>query len=141
LVDKAVDDHGGRVHRLDRVRSAVTGDGWQLSRQTREGWEVMHTTDDLPVQPVDLAMGHHFTSTGPTSHFRTGLMVTGFDGEAHLAVTHETVTERRVGEPTEHRPLEDGELADLLDRMRVPLTDDERGRLLEVVAGFREEAS
>ena len=43
---------------------------------------------------------------------------------------------RRPGEPTEHRPLLDGEPPERLEELGVPLTDDERDRLLEVVAGF-----
>jgi N-hydroxyarylamine O-acetyltransferase len=137
LADGAEVEHEGMSLRLRRVHSRLTGDGWQLSRSTHDGWEVMHTTDDLPVQPVDLVMGHHFTSTAPGSHFTTGLMLTRLGEGVHTAVTDATVTVRRVGEPTEHRPLRDGELDDLLTALAVPVTDDERSRLVEVVDGIR----
>ena len=97
----------------------------------------MHTTDDLPVQPVDLALGHHWTSTHPTTHFRHGLMLTRTGDGVHTTVTHDHLTVRRPGEPTEHRPLEDGELAHLLHELDVPLTPEETDRLLEVVDRLR----
>ena len=40
----------------------------------RREWELVHTIDTLPVRPVDVAMGHHWTSTKKTSHFTTSLM-------------------------------------------------------------------
>src|SRR5699024_12457435 len=46
---------------------------WAIERATDEGWQTMHLFDELPVRPVDVAMGHHWTSTHPDSHFTTGL--------------------------------------------------------------------
>ena len=68
------------------------------------------------------------TTPAPTRpiHFRNMLMVTKHLDGRHVAVTHETVTVRRPGEPTQHRALRDGELSDLLDELAVPLTADER---------------
>ena len=98
----------------------------------------MHTTDELPVQQVDLRAGHHFTSTYPTSHFRHGLMLTRHLPDRHVAVTtHEAVTIRRPGQPTEHHELADGELRTLLDDLQVGLTPDETDRLLAVVTRLR----
>jgi N-hydroxyarylamine O-acetyltransferase len=115
----------------------VAGTGWELHRLRESGWELMHTTDELPVQPVDVTMGHHYTSTFPTSHFRRGLMLSRHGVDRHTTVSHEAVTIRRPGEPTEHRELEDGELEQLLDELAVPLTPEERSRLLGVVAWLR----
>jgi len=55
----------------------------------------------------------------------------------HVAVTHETVTVRRPGAPTQHRRLQEGELGELLDELSVPLTDDERAALDVRVKGLR----
>ena len=139
--DGAEDDHGGWRYRLKQTWSPTVGPGWELQRWREGTWERMHTTDELAVQPVDVVMGHHFTSTFPTTHFRHGLMLSrhGVDeqgGARHTTVTHRTVTVRRPGEPTEHRDLAEGELLELVRDLGVPLTDDEEGRLLEVVAGF-----
>jgi N-hydroxyarylamine O-acetyltransferase len=134
--DGAEDDHLGRRYRLLRRESPDVGPGWELQRWRNEAWELMHTTDELPVQPVDVVMGHHFTSTFPTTHFRHGLMLNKHGDGRHTAVTASTVTFRRPGEPTEHRDLRDGELQQLLHELEIPLTPEEETRLLEVVAGF-----
>ncbi len=137
LQDGAEDDYGGSRHRVRRVDAAEAGPGWELFRLRRDGWELMHTTDEFPVQPVDVTMGHHFTSTYPESHFRHSLMLTKHGDGRHTAVSADSVTFRRPGEPTEHRELRDGELEQLLHELEVPLTSSEEARLLEVVAGLR----
>ena len=53
--------------------------------------------------------------------------------DRHVTVTHESLTIRTPGEPTEHRPLRDGELEEWLTTLDVPLTDVERTRLLDKV--------
>lgn len=136
LEDGATDDYQGWSYRLLRRDSPLAGPGWELQRRRESGWELMHTTDDLPVQPADLTKGHHVTSTHPTSHFTRSLMITRHLPGRHTAVSAEAVTVRRPGEPTEHRPLRDGELRDLLHEVDVPLTTDEETRLLDVVAGL-----
>ena len=97
----------------------------------------MHTHDELPVHPSTSTVGHHFTSTYPTIHFRNMLMLTKHLDGRHLAVTHETLTGRRPGQPTQHRELRGGELSDLLEELAVPLTADEREALLARVSGLR----
>ncbi len=124
LVDGTESDQRGWRYRIERSAA-----GWGLHRLREGGWELTHTTDELPVLPIDVAIGHHWTSTFPGSHFRAGLMLARhFEGH-HVALTGTTVTVRRPGEPTEHRPLRDGELAHWLDVFGVP--DPERGMLLE----------
>jgi N-hydroxyarylamine O-acetyltransferase len=139
LVDGAQQDHGGWGYRLREVSLGAVR-GWTLERWRDDDWEPMHTHDELPVLPADLAVGHHFTSTFPTIHFRTMLMLTKHLDGRHVAVTHETVTERRPGTPTEHRRLREGELGELLEELSVPLTDAERAALDERVRALRETA-
>jgi N-hydroxyarylamine O-acetyltransferase len=128
LGDGSEDGFGGWRYRLRSV-PVGSGRGWALERWRDEHWELMHTHDELPVHPVDLAVGHHFTSTYPSIHFRQMLMLTRHLDDRHVALTHETVTVRRPGTPTEHRALRDGELPDWLDELAVPLTADERAAL------------
>jgi N-hydroxyarylamine O-acetyltransferase len=130
MSDGAEDDYlpGWRY----RVRRTDDGD-WSLDRWREGGWEVAHTTDELTVLPVDVVIGHHFTSSYPGSHFTTGLMLTKHLPGRHVTVTHEALTIRTPGEPTEHRPLRDGELEDWLTALDVPLAPDERARLLDKV--------
>jgi arylamine N-acetyltransferase len=127
MADGAEDDYlpGWRY----RLRRTGTG-GWALHRLRDGGWEVTHTTDELEVKPVDVVMGHHFTSTYPASHFRSGLILAKHLPGRHVTVTHESVTVRTPGEPTEHRPLREGELEEWLSTLEVSLAPDEVSRLL-----------
>jgi N-hydroxyarylamine O-acetyltransferase len=133
LVDGAEDDDGGRVLRVREVPEG-TGRAWELHRRGQAGWELAHTHDELPVRPIDVVHGHHYTSTFPTSIFRQVLMVAGHSGDRHLTLTQSTVTVRRAGAPAEHREITVAELPDLLHELSVPLTDDELRRLLQRVA-------
>jgi N-hydroxyarylamine O-acetyltransferase len=126
MADDAQDDYlPGWRYRLRRNQAGH----WALYRMREQGWEIAHTTDELEVKPVDVVMGHHFTSTYPGSHFRTGLILAQHSDGRHVTVTHETVTVRTPGRPTQHRPLRAGELDDWLSRLDVRLTCDERTRL------------
>lgn len=127
LVDGYEDDQGGW-----RFRVAHEGEPavWRLYRARAHGWEPMHSMDELPVVPQDVEMGHHFTSTFPSSHFTKDLRLAKLLPDRHVTVTGTTVTVRRPGEPTEHRPLAPGELSEWLDRLGTSLTDDETARLL-----------
>ncbi len=138
LVGGAEDGHGGWRYRVREERLG-NGRGWTLERWREQGWELMHTHDELPVQALDVVVGHHYTSTFPTIHFRHMLMVTKHLPGRHVAVTDKTVTVRRPGEPTEHRELREGELPGLLDELGVPLLDGECDRLLARVADLRAE--
>jgi len=126
MSDGAEDDYpaGWRY----RVRRTGAGD-WALHRRREEGWEVAHTTDELEVKPVDVVIGHHFTSTFPGSHFTTGLMVAKHLPGRHVTVTHDSLTVRTPGEPTAHRPLREDELAAWLQTLGVSLTSGENTRL------------
>ncbi len=130
LTDGAEDEYpeGWRY----QVRHTDT-DAWALYRRRNDAWEVAHTTDELEVKPVDVVMGHHFTSTYPGSHFTTGLMIGKHQADFHVTVTHQSLTIRAPGQPTDHRPLRDGELDEWLTTLEVPLTDDERTRLIDKV--------
>jgi N-hydroxyarylamine O-acetyltransferase len=136
LADGAEEDHGGWRYRL-KEEPLGPGRAWTLERWRDGDWELMHTHDELPVQPLDVTVGHHYTSTFPTIHFRSMLMLTKHLEDRHVALTHETVTVRRPGTPTEHRRLREGELGEWLDQLAVPLTDDERAALDVRVVGLR----
>lgn len=130
MVDDAQDDYlPGWAYRLRRTDVGA----WALYRRREDGWEVAHTTDELEVKPVDVVMGHHFTSTYPGSHFTTGLMLAKHLPGHHVTVTHESLTIRTPGQTTEHRALREGEIDDWLSRLDVPLSVDERARLVEKV--------
>ncbi|MGA9748071.1 MAG: arylamine N-acetyltransferase [Nocardioides sp.] len=130
MTDGAQDDYlPGWRYRLVR---AATG-GWALQRHREGGWEVAHTTDELDVIPVDVVIGHHFTSTYPGSHFSTGLILAKHLAGRHVTVTHDSITIRTPGEETEHRPLSEGEIEEWLEKLDVRLARDEQTRLLAKV--------
>ncbi|HEY7226155.1 MAG TPA: arylamine N-acetyltransferase [Micromonosporaceae bacterium] len=136
LVDGATDDQDGWAFRVAAVPHGA-GRAWELHRWHDGAWELMHAHDELPVQPVDLVCGHHYTSTYPASQFRHALMVTRHGKGRHTTLTHGTVTVRRPGQPTEHREISIDELRDLLQEMEVALTDAEQARLIEKVTALR----
>lgn len=117
-----------------RYRLRRTDDGaWALYRMREGGWEIAHTTDELEVKPVDVVMGHHFTSTYPGSHFTTGLVLAKHMPGQHVTVTHQSLTIRTPDQMTEHRALRQGEIDERLSMLNVRLNADERTRLLEKV--------
>lgn len=128
LRDGAEDDYGGRVLRIREVPEGA-GRAWELHRRGQDGWELAHTHDELPVRPVDVVHGHHYTSTFPTSIFRQMLMVAGHATDSHLTITESTVTVRRPGAPTEHHGITLDDVPNLLRQLNVPLTAEESERL------------
>ncbi len=127
LVDGHVEEQaGGWRFRVTRDDDPVA---WRLARARGDGWEPMHSTDELPVVPQDIQIGHHYTSTFPGSHFTQGLVVARHLPGRHVTVTEAAVTVRRPGAPTEHRPLAAGELPEWLELLAPSLTEDERARL------------
>ncbi len=127
MADGAEDDYlPGWRYRLRRTDAHA----WALYRRREEGWELAHTTDELEVKPVDVVIGHHYTSTFPGSHFTRGLILAKHLPGRHVTVTHESLTIRTPREPTEHRPLRTGEINEWLEALEVPLTPDEESRLV-----------
>ncbi|GHD33875.1 arylamine N-acetyltransferase family protein [Nocardiopsis kunsanensis] len=134
LRDGAQDTYGGATHRVRRVVEE-TAVSWELQRWTRGAWERQHTTDELPVRPVDVDMANHYVSAHGDSPFRTMLTVSGHLVEgSHVTLTQGTVTVRRPGARTTKRELGEGELGEWLDRLGVPLTGAEREELHAAVA-------
>ncbi|KGN38051.1 arylamine N-acetyltransferase family protein [Knoellia subterranea] len=139
LVDGGEAVHSGWRHRVRRVSE---GRSWALDRLVHGEWEYMHTMDDLPVQPVDVEMGHHWTSTHPRTHFRSTLMCTRFGRDADGAskvttLSLDGVSVRRPDRPTEHRDYSRDELPDVLTELGAHLTADETMRLADIVDTLR----
>ncbi len=139
LADGVVDEYGGWRFQVGAVR---LGDvrAWELRRWRDDRWELMHTHDELPVTPVDLRVGHHYTSTFPESHFRHGLAVTRHVDGGHVSITHRTLTVRRPGQPTEHREIGGAEVLEQILALGVALTDDEQQCLLTRIEALRAES-
>ena len=74
------------------------GRAWQLHRRGEDGWELAHTHDELPVRPVDVVHGHHYTSTFPssvprTAHVRVTSYVSGSGKHFDLTTCTDTLSE------------------------------------------------
>lgn len=131
---------GGGVwpHRIRQRDEGRAGASWELWRERASGWELMHTTDELPVRRSDVALGHHYTSTAPDSAFLSILLLARHDvdqdGTAiQTSVSLGAVVERRAGAPSRRRPLDPAELPELAERLGAHLSDAETGRLVEWV--------
>ncbi|HWU22530.1 MAG TPA: arylamine N-acetyltransferase [Nocardioides sp.] len=122
---READHYGWR----SRVVAAPEVGGWTLEAERDGGWQALHTVDLLPVRYADVVAGHHFTSTFPSSLFRARLMVARYLPDRHVTLTHQTVTIRRAGRPTEHHQLRPDEIGAWLEELEVALTADESRRL------------
>ncbi|WP_152362494.1 arylamine N-acetyltransferase family protein [Microlunatus speluncae] len=105
-----------QVRRTDAEQPG--GHAWELWRRRGDDWEYMHTTDELPVRRVDVEMGHHWTSTAPSSHFRSSLSINrnGVDADGTpnlLTVTLDYVALSRAGEAPQRRDYDPAELPEL----------------------------
>ena len=133
LVDGVEQEQAGARYRLARADDGPCP-AWALSRLRADGWQVQHTTDMLPVRPVDVEMGHLFTNDRPETHFRRRLIISLLHADgSHTSVTHEAITVRSPGEETTSRKFTMADLPHVLDDLKVHLTPDERQRLTERV--------
>lgn len=133
LEDGVKVDQDGWAYRLRRVDTPASGATWEMWRLREAGWEIMHTTDEVPVRPVDVRMGHHFTSTHPDSHFTRSLVTARHAEGRHTTVTAGAVTVRRPGQPTERHELDPAELPGLVRDLGADLTDDEMASVLKLL--------
>ncbi|GAB3745523.1 arylamine N-acetyltransferase [Microlunatus parietis] len=143
LADGAETETGLWPHQIRVADSEQPGgQAWQLWRKRAGDWEFMHSIDELPVRRVDVEMGHHWTSTAPTTHFRTSLMLNrhGLDPDGTptlLTVTLDYVAiGRAAGEPERH-DYDPDDLQDLAQRAGANLSDDEAKRLAVRVRELR----
>lgn len=129
LADAQEQTQDGERFRITRVDDGGYA-AWAVHRRRATGWELQHTTDELPVRPVDVRMSHHYTNALPTSHFRHRLILGKRhpDG-SHTTISHDSVVRRHPDRPTQMQPFTLEALADLLEELQVPLTPTERDRL------------
>lgn len=140
LADGAEDDYLGWPLQVRAVPEGV-GRSWELHRWGQDGWDYLYAVDSLPVRPVDVVHGHHYTSTFPTSPFRHNLLLAGHAGQRHLTVTHHSLSVREAGRPTEHHEIGLADIQRLLGELGVTLTGDEEERLLTRLAELRSPAT
>lgn len=137
LLDGHEEEQFGERFRIVRVHEGAVG-AWQMQRLRDGGWEVQHTTDELPVHPVDVATGHYGTSTSPESHFTRNLVVARRLPDRHVTLTGDSVTIRRPGVATEHLDLTVEDLPAWLDVVDPHLSASETDALLAWATSHRD---
>ncbi|MDF8266118.1 arylamine N-acetyltransferase family protein [Luteipulveratus flavus] len=136
----AQDDRDGWAYRVQRIDEGGAGAAWRLERFRDEEWQRMHTTDEVPVRPVDLVMGHHFTSTFPGSHFTQRLILARHGDNRHTTVSPEGLTTRVPGRPTTRTDVAAEDLPALLREHGVTLSEEEVQRLVALWPGMLDAA-
>ncbi len=143
LTDGAESTAGLWGHQVRATDSeALAGRAWELWRKGSDGWGHMHTTDELPVRRIDVELGHHWTSTSPTTHFRSSLMLNRHrvepDGTASLlTVTLDAVSVWRAGAGLQRRSYDLAELPELVQRAGTHLSVAESTLLIDRVRELR----
>lgn len=84
------------VHEAYRIRqSHAEGSGeWLVEALLGDSWAAMYVFDDVPQQPIDIAVANWYTATHPSSHFRHQLIVARATGEARYVLRDNRLTVR-----------------------------------------------
>ena len=106
---------------------------WKLREYAGGAWATLHRWEDIKVQPVDVVLSNHYTSTHPDSWFTWQPVIVRRDPDAILSIVGRGYTVNRPGREKEHRELTDSEFAAALTgEFGLRLRDDE----LEAVVAF-----
>ncbi|WP_233157994.1 arylamine N-acetyltransferase family protein [Actinokineospora bangkokensis] len=125
LRDGERSDQAGWPHLLTR-----DGATWTMAARGDDGWEPAYSWDDAGDRPVDAEMGHHFTSTHPSSPFVGSLVVVRL---AEGSLRRLVGTTLRVEDPsgaTEQREITREDMPATLRDLGVELPDDVLDALL-----------
>ena len=96
-----LDSPDAQAARHDRYRLVPIAGGVTQEVEREQGWVPAYDLSMVPCVPRDYEMANWFTSTHPTSHFRSTLLVALTRPEARYGLLHNRLTVRPVGgEPT-----------------------------------------
>ena len=105
----AIDDPDPQptVHETYRIRqSHAEGSGeWLVEALLGDRWTAMYVFDDVPQQPVDVAVANWYTATHPSSHFRRQLIAARADDTARYVLRDNRLTVRFPDGRVEQRYL------------------------------------
>lgn len=94
----AIDDPDPQptAHEAYRIRqSHAEGSGeWLVEALLGDSWAAMYVFDDVPQQPIDIAVANWYTATHPSSHFRHQLIVARASAEARYVLRDNRLTIR-----------------------------------------------
>jgi N-hydroxyarylamine O-acetyltransferase len=109
---------------------------WKLREYQAGTWVTLHRWDDSKVQPIDVVLSNHYTSTHPDSWFTWQPMVVRRDPDAIRSVLGRTYTVTHAGHTRTRRELTDKEFATALTgEFALTLTHDEVDVLVKAPTG------
>lgn len=101
-------------------------DVWKLREYQAGRWVTLHRWDDNKVQPVDVVLSNHYTSTHPDSWFTWQPVIVRRDPGAIRSILGRTYTVNHAGHTKSRRVLTDREFAAALTgEFALKLTKDE----------------
>jgi N-hydroxyarylamine O-acetyltransferase len=120
------EEHGQQVRKL---------------RENQAGqWVTLHRWDDNKVQPVDVVLSNHYTSTYPDSWFTWQPVIVRRDPDAIRSLVGRTYTVTRAGYTKTRSELTDKEFAAALtEEFGLRLTDDELDAVVSAPTGHEKE--
>ena len=93
-----LDSPDAQAARHDRYRLVPIAGGVTQEVEREQGWVPAYDLSMVPCVPRDYEMANWFTSTHPTSHFRSTLLVALTRPEARYGLLHNRLTVRPVGD-------------------------------------------
>ena len=113
---------------------------WKLRECQAGTWVTLHRWDDSKVQPVDVVLSNHYTSTHPDSWFTWQPVIVRRDPDAIRSILGRTYTVTRAGHAKTRAELSDKEFAAALTcEFGLKLTMDELDVLVGAPAGHDKE--
>jgi N-hydroxyarylamine O-acetyltransferase len=99
---------------------------WKLREYQAGSWVTLHRWDDNKVQPIDVVLSNHYTSTHPDSWFTWQPVIVRRDPDAIRSILGRTYTVNDAGHAKTRRELTDKEFAAALTgEFGLRLTEDE----------------
>ncbi len=109
---------------------------WKLREHQAGQWVTLHRWTDAVVQPVDVVLSNHYTSTHPDSWFTWQPVIVKRTPDAIISVLGRTYTVTRAGYAKTRAELTDSEFAEALTgEFALRLTDDELAAVVKAPDG------
>jgi N-hydroxyarylamine O-acetyltransferase len=109
---------------------------WKLRERQAGEWSTLHRWTDAVVQPVDVVLSNHYTSTYPDSWFTWQPVIVRRDPDAIISILGRGYTVNRPDQEKERRELTDAEFAEaLVGQFALSLTPEELAAAVAAPAG------
>jgi N-hydroxyarylamine O-acetyltransferase len=109
---------------------------WKLRECQAGQWVTLHRWDYAKVQPIDVVLSNHYTSTHPDSWFTWQPLIVRRDPDAIRSILGRTYTVTRPGQERQRRDLTDQEFAAALTgEFALKLSEDELAALVAAPTG------